>query len=724
MSIQQLYDLFDRTVELPTDVERAAFIDRECGNDLEMKRELQELLQSHYRGNSILEAPTHAIELLREDGEPDEAEGGMVGNFKLLQKIGEGGMGVVFMAEQIRPIRRKVALKIIRQGMHSKQIMARFEAEREALARLDHPNVTRILDAGVAVSGRPYFAMELVRGTHITQYCKTHSVPIRERLELLERVCLVIHHAHQKGILHRDIKPSNVMITMHDGVPVPKVIDFGIAKALDRPLTEQTLFTRYGDLIGTPEYMSPEQAEMSGLDLDVRTDIYSLGVLLYELLTGSTPLTADQIQGKGLLKIFETIRDSEAEIPSLRVTRSQSQIETVTERSHGSAISLRKLIAGELDWITMKAISKDRNERYESAAAMAKDIRRHLQGEPVEAAAPSFAYRARKFYQKHRSVTLVASGCAALLLTSTALSIYWAVASNFQREIVQKQSEELIVKNNAYVAQKVLAEAALARALGAEKRAEAMARTERFKATRVNASARFFGEDTKRTIDEMMAQMRGNKGSANDAPQASISIQTSVVDESDPLKQSRPFLHGVVRDGVSISIPDSVNNNIQILTKDLSNVRVAGTSAIQFEAVARKMPPRYFELMVEELRKEFGSSDPFVAGALREYADALCEQPTAESLVQAENQLREAISILEQLAEESYARAKTMIALGKVLKQQDKSLQAETVLAEAGKCIEREAANDPTDTDRWTRLRIQLHEGAHAITAPPVTPGL
>ncbi len=721
MSLQQLYDLFDRMVELPTDAERTALLELECGDNLEMKRELSELLQAHFRGNPILEAPTHALDLVCDPSKNlDEAEGSLVGNYKLLQKIGEGGMGVVFMAEQLRPIRRKVAVKIIREGMHSKQIMARFEAEREALARLDHPNVTRILDAGVAASGRPFFAMELVRGTHITQFCKTHRIPIRERLELLEKVCMVIHHAHQKGILHRDIKPSNVMITLHDGVPIPKVIDFGIAKALDRPLTEQTLFTRYGDLIGTPEYMSPEQAEMSGLDLDVRTDIFSLGVLLYELLTGSTPLTADQIKGKGLLKIFETIRDSEAEVPSLRVTKTLSAVETVSEKHLNSTSSLRKLILGELDWITMKAIAKDRNERYESAAAMAKDIRRHLKGEPVEAAAPTFAYRARKFYQKHRSVTLVASVCTLLLLLSTALSIYWAITSNRQTELVQNQSNELLLKTRELESQKELAEASLARALIAEKRAEGMARNERFKASRTHVEARFFGEETRQQLEEVFVHFNENQDSATitkTSPVASIAIQSNVIGEPGSEAPNPPMVGGVIRGGVAFRVPEGIRNNIQFLTTGnpmLQTVRSLGRaqSSIQFHAVARKMPPRFFELLVEELRSEFGNSDPFVAGALREFATSLCEAPTADSLVQAENHLREAISILESTPDEFIERVRTMISLGRVLKQRGKQSQAETILSEATKSIARESASNPekVNPEQWNELQVELKE--------------
>lgn len=720
MSLQQLYDLFDRIVELPTESERTALLELECGHNLDMKRELTELLQAHFRGNPILEAPTHALDLVCDPSKNlDEAEGSLVGNYKLLQKIGEGGMGVVFMAEQLRPIRRKVAVKIIREGMHSKQIMARFEAEREALARLDHPNVTRILDAGVAASGRPFFAMELVRGTHITQFCKTHRIPIRERLELLEKVCMVIHHAHQKGILHRDIKPSNVMITLHDGVPVPKVIDFGIAKALDRPLTEQTLFTRYGDLIGTPEYMSPEQAEMSGLDLDVRTDIFSLGVLLYELLTGSTPLTADQIKGKGLLKIFETIRDSEAEVPSLRVTKTLSAVETVSEKQLTSTSSLRKLILGELDWITMKAIAKDRNERYESAAAMAKDIRRHLKGEPIEAAAPTFAYRARKFYQKHRSVTLVASVCTLLLLLSTALSIYWAIASNRQTELVQNQSSELLLKTRELESQKELAEASLARALIAEKRAEKMARNERFKAIRTHAEARAFGEDIRQDLEEFFVKINKNQDAAivTAAPVATIALQSNRINQPGIETPSLPIVGGVVQGRVDIRVADEIRDKIQVLTgenaifpADLAFGRAQ--RSIQFHAVTRKMPRRFFELLVEELRSEFGNSDPYVAVALRELATSLCEAPTADSLVQAENHLREAISILDSTPDESIERVRTMIGLARVLKQRGKQSQSETILSEAAKTIERESTNTPASAtpEQWNELQIELKE--------------
>src|SRR5215510_13948919 len=330
-----------------------------------------------------------------------ERTGMKIGRYRLLQQIGEGGFGVVFMAEQQEPVQRKVALKIIKAGMDTREVIARFEAERQALALMDHPNIAQVLDGGATTSGRPYFVMELVRGIPITDYCDQANLGTRERLELFIKVCRAIQHAHQKGVIHRDLKPGNVLVTLHDGEPIPKVIDFGVAKALGQKLTEKTLFTRFEQMIGTPAYMSPEQAALGGLDIDTRSDIYSLGVLLYELLTGVTPLDEETLRQGALDEIRRMIRETDPPKPSTRLLTLGGRLAEVAKRRHAEPSALSHLIRGDLDWITMKALEKDRLRRYETVNGLAVDIERHLQNEPIAARPPSKFYRAHRWIRRN-----------------------------------------------------------------------------------------------------------------------------------------------------------------------------------------------------------------------------------------------------------------------------------------------------------------------------------
>ena len=342
--------------------------------------------------------------------------GEFMGAYRLLQQVGEGGMGEVWLAEQTRPVRRQVALKIVKAGMDSKQVIARFEAERQALALMDHPNIARVFDAGATPQGRPYFAMEYVRGEPITTYCDRNRLGTVARLELFIRVCEGVQHAHQKGLIHRDLKPSNVLVTLHNEQPAPKIIDFGVAKATTQHLTERTLFTEVGALIGTPEYMSPEQADLTGLDIDTRTDVYALGVLLYELLTGTMPFASQDLRAKGLDEIRRIIREVEPPRPSTRLSQvAAASAEVAAHRLIGPA-RLAKQLRGDLDWITMKALEKDRTRRYGSASDLASDVRRYLHHEPVLAGPPSVGYRTRKFVRRHRFGAVTAASVATLLV--------------------------------------------------------------------------------------------------------------------------------------------------------------------------------------------------------------------------------------------------------------------------------------------------------------------
>ncbi len=382
-----------------------AFLDEACGDDAEVRARVDQLLQAHQALGSIHGGGTEAPATI--DAPVTEGPGTVIGPYKRREPIGEGGMGKVWMAQQTEPVKRVVALKLIKAGMDSKQVIARFEAERQALALMEHPSIARVLDAGTTSAGRPYFVMDLVKGMPITRYCDEHRLTPRQRLELFIPVCHAIQHAHQKGIIHRDLKPSNVLIALYDGKPVPKVIDFGVAKAAGQPLTEKTLVTGFGMIVGTLEYMSPEQAEINQLDIDTRSDIYSLGVLLYELLTGSTPFSRKDLEKAGMLEMLRVIREQEPSKPSTKLSTAEG-LPTLAANRGTEPAKLTKLVRGELDWIVMKALEKDRNRRYETANGFAMDVQRYLADEPVLAGPPSAWYRLRKFVRRNKGPVLAA----------------------------------------------------------------------------------------------------------------------------------------------------------------------------------------------------------------------------------------------------------------------------------------------------------------------------
>jgi serine/threonine protein kinase len=410
--------------DLSDTAKRETYLDQVCARDQVLRERVEALLRVYDQEQSFLKSAEPTLAPTVDRGRRTENVGATIGRYKLMEPLGEGGMGTVFVAQQDRPIRRKVALKLIKPGMDSKSVVARFEAERQALAMMDHPNIAKVLDAGTTESGRPYFAMELVKGISITEYCDRNRLTIPERLELFIQVCQAIQHAHQKGIIHRDIKPSNVLVTLHDGRPVPKVIDFGVAKALNARLTDRTIYTEHLQVVGTLLYMSPEQAELSGLDIDTRSDIYSLGVLLYELLTGTTPFPKETLDQAGFDEQRRIIRDKEPPRASVRISSLGKTATAIADHRKTDPAKLNQLIRGDLDWILLKALDKDRTRRYGTAVGFAEDVARFLSDEPIIANPPSTRVRLWKF-AKRNQFGVVAGTLIGLSLVLAFASITW-----------------------------------------------------------------------------------------------------------------------------------------------------------------------------------------------------------------------------------------------------------------------------------------------------------
>ena len=423
-------------------------LDETCGADRELREQVEHLLAASENARSFLESPAvpflvaNTLANTPTTAGSDLAAGTIIAErYKLIEEIGHGGMGSVWVAQQTEPVRRAVAVKLIKRGMDSKALIARFDAERQALAMMDHPNIAKVFDGGVTADGRPFFVMELVKGMPITAFCDANRYTPRQRLELFATVCQAIQHAHQKGVIHRDIKPGNVLIAMYDDRPVPKVIDFGVAKAADQSLTEQTLLTGFGTLVGTPQYMSPEQATLNNLDVDTRSDVYSLGVLLYELLAGSPPFAQKEQERAGVLEMLRVVREVEPPRPSSKLSTADALPSLAANRGMEPK-KLTGLLRNELDWVVMKALEKDRSRRYETANGFAADVQRYLAGETVLAVPPSRAYRLRKFVRKNRGPVLAAATIAAMLIAGVAVSSWLAVRAMHAEDIALRAVED------------------------------------------------------------------------------------------------------------------------------------------------------------------------------------------------------------------------------------------------------------------------------------------
>ncbi|TVQ33075.1 MAG: serine/threonine protein kinase [Phycisphaeraceae bacterium] len=468
--------IFHEARALPPD-QRSAYLTSACGEDLALRSKVDAMLSAAEETADSLRATEDDATITRFALAPPRVQserlGQQIGRYKLLELLGEGGFGTVWAAEQREPVRRRVALKIIKLGMDTKQVIARFEAERQALAMMDHPNIAKVLDAGATETGRPFFAMELVKGVPIIEYCDREKLDTRARLGLFMKVCHAIQHAHQKGVIHRDIKPSNVLVTLHDGRPAPKVIDFGIAKATNQELTEKTIYTQHRQMIGTPAYMSPEQAEMSGLDIDTRSDVYSLGVLLYEMLTGTTPFSHEELNSAGFEGMMKLIREVEPHKPSTRLSSMGVTATQAAERRRADIQKLGMMLRGDLDWIVMKCLEKDRTRRYDTASGLAADIQRHLSDEPVLARPPSTSYRLLKFVKRNKGQVLAGGAIAALLalgLFGTGFGLVWALD---EKQRADEQASAAMAAAESERIAKLEAVENERRAIGEAERAEA-----------------------------------------------------------------------------------------------------------------------------------------------------------------------------------------------------------------------------------------------------------
>ena len=683
------FEALDRSEE-----ERSAYLQSACGKDAELFARVWELLTAHEKAGRFLSGDVRdSFSRITAADALAEGPGTVLGRYKLLEKIGEGGFGVVYMAEQREPVKRKVALKIIKLGMDTRQVVGRFEAERQALAMMDHPNIARVLDAGATDSalptpshlspspshlaaGRPYFVMELVRGVPITQFCDENHFTMEERLRLFIRVCCAIQHAHHKGIIHRDIKPSNVLITMHDAEAVPKVIDFGIAKAIGQDLTDKTVFTRFHEFLGTPAYMSPEQTQLSGLDIDTRSDIYSLGVLLYELLTGHTAFEARELVDAGYDEFRRRIREEEPLKPSTRLNALSAEDRArIARHRRSDPALLRRMLKGDLDRIVMKALEKDRSRRYDSPAAFARDIERCLRDEPVSAVAPSVAYRFQKFARRHRAALATASALLAILVVATFVSAWLAFratrAEHHARELLETE------QHSRRQLEQMLSELKESRHKEEQLRqtADREAARARVEATNADAVARFINEDLFANADP------------DNEPEREITLRT-VLDRASQQMSSSLTNQPLVAASIHRTIGRAYRN--------------LGIHAPALEHLRRTS---------ELYRAEAGETHPDSIRALSDFSDALDRNGRpAEAIVHA----RRANELAAQHLKEHPLQIKCAVRLSWVLWRNQKRQEAFELAEETYEAAQNLSAVDPRDMLSVMAM-VAFHRGSKEV---------
>ncbi len=695
-------DLFFRASALPPP-ERAAFLAGATGGDPALRQRVESLLRASAEAESFMDAPA-----ARPPAEvppslaADDACGKRIGRYKILQKIGEGGCGTVYMADQDTPVRRRVALKVIKIGMDTKAVIARFQAERQALAMMEHPNIAKVLDAGATDSGRPYFVMELVRGVPITRYCDENKLDTKQRLELFTQTCQAIQHAHVKGVIHRDIKPSNVLVAFHEGAPSPKVIDFGIAKATQGRLTDHTLFTVFEQFMGTPAYVSPEQAEMSGLDIDERSDIYSLGVLLYELLTGRTPFDTHDMLGAGLDEIRRRICERDPVRPSLRLRALTPAEQSATARQRGADIgNLNVRVRGDLDWIVMRCLEKDRTRRYESAEALADDIERHLRHQPVVARPPSAFYLLRKLVRRHRVAFLsggaiVASLIAGLMVSQSPLGSSAIVVASlvgglsistvlfFQERHAEEEKEAAV---NRALLEKAGAEQARADEARLRFEAEANERRAQNEAARSAQVAQFL-KDMIQDADTLVPLGFDTKLLRRMVDLTAQRLQTGLHGQPDVEADLREVLGSVYVNLQVFDVAAEMFGEALVVRRRLcGNEHLDVARSLNYLGVVLGRQGKLIEAeaMIREAagiqEKVLGPESAEVAETLGNLGIVLAKQ---DRVAEGEAAIRRALALQENaLGREHAAFARSLKKLGTVLQQTDRGVEAVACLREA-----------------------------------------